>query len=50
MIYQRPLFGVNSGPFLRYERCPGCKKWHKTVRLESGTASPESDSTDMKEG
>jgi len=32
-IYQRPLLAVNLG-WLRYERCPGCKKFHMTHRLK----------------
>ncbi len=28
-IYPRPFWGLNLG-YQRYEKCPSCKKWHKT--------------------
>lgn len=28
IVYPRPLVGLNLGT-KRYERCPGCKKWHR---------------------
>jgi len=30
--YERPLWGLDMGLSLRYERCPHCRKWHWTRR------------------
>lgn len=30
LVYERPLFAVNCG-IRRYERCPGCRRWHCTT-------------------
>jgi hypothetical protein len=41
LVYERPGFGVNMGLRRRYERCPGCKKWHVTTKWkEEGLSTP----------
>jgi hypothetical protein len=42
LIYERRWLAVNLGS-RRYERCPGCKKWHYTTTWKE-TASPTSES------
>jgi hypothetical protein len=45
VLYPRPFWGLNLG-FQRYEKCPACKKWHKTreykgpLESEDGTRIP----------
>jgi hypothetical protein len=41
LVYERSWFGVNMGLRHRYERCPGCKKWHLTTTWkEEGLSTP----------
>lgn len=42
LIYERPWLAVNLGT-RRYERCPGCKKWHYTTTWKEA-ASPTCES------